>query len=211
MRPRVTAFPPTRATTLRLTNVVVLWYWAQHDIQPQDVFVVADLDELLSREFLAALKHCEVHPGMEQPGGQCSKVVALTFGHKVSVLLGAELASGVTVQTLPASTTAPVSQTEVVVGAWTRQYTFDCTSQRPAGHYHPDITLGKCVFFFGPEELRMNYGTDWTQPHKLKYARQYRPQVGPPPPRHCALCRVPRCSARLGPLGTRRTFAARRT
>ena len=113
MRPRVTAFPPTRATTLRLTNVVVLWYWAQHDIQPQDVFVVADLDELLSREFLAALKHCEVHPGMEQPGGQCSKVVALTFGHKVSVLLGAELASGVTVQTLPASTTAPVSQTEV--------------------------------------------------------------------------------------------------
>ena len=57
----------------------------QHDIRPQDVFVVADLDELLSREFLAALKHCEVHPEMEQPGGGCSKVVALTFGHKVSV------------------------------------------------------------------------------------------------------------------------------
>jgi len=108
-----------------------------HDIRPQDVFVVADLDELLSREFLAALKHCEVHPEMEQPGGGCSKVVALTFGHK---------------------------------------YTFDCTAQRPAGHFHPDITMGKCVFFFGPEELRMNYGSDWTQPHKLEYASLYRPQ-----------------------------------
>lgn len=45
--------------------------------------------------------------------------------------------------------------------------------------------MGKCVFFFGPEELRMNYGSDWTQPHKLKYAIQYRPQVDAP--RRCGM------------------------
>jgi hypothetical protein len=37
------------------------------DIREQDIFIVSDLDELVSREFLVALKNCEVHP--------------ITFGH----------------------------------------------------------------------------------------------------------------------------------
>jgi hypothetical protein len=91
---------------------------------------------------------------------------------------------------LPTPSHVPLKTLRWSEGNRGRQYTFDCTAQRPAGHFHPDITMGKCVFFFGPEELRMNYGSDWTQPHKLKYASLYRPQVDAP--RRCGMCIVPR-------------------
>mmetsp|Transcript_1267 Transcript_1267/g.2216 ORF Transcript_1267/g.2216 Transcript_1267/m.2216 type:complete len:471 (+) Transcript_1267:523-1935(+) len=106
------------------------------DIREQDIFIVSDLDELVSREFLVALKNCEVHPEMEKPDGKCTKLNLLTFGHK---------------------------------------YNFECTSTRPAGHFHPDLTLGKCMKLIGGEEVRSYYGADWNTPFKLKYSNTYRP------------------------------------
>uniref|UniRef100_A0A7S0MY41 Uncharacterized protein n=1 Tax=Pyramimonas obovata TaxID=1411642 RepID=A0A7S0MY41_9CHLO len=107
------------------------------DIREQDIFLVSDLDELVSREFLLALKNCEVHREMEAPGGKCTKINLLTFGHK---------------------------------------YNFECTAARPAGHFHPDLTLGKCMKMIGGEEIRSYYGADWNTPHKLAYSQKYRPQ-----------------------------------
>jgi len=51
------------------------------DIRAHDVFVIADLDELLAREFLRALKHCDVWP---EPlhSDKCSRMGCQVFGHK---------------------------------------------------------------------------------------------------------------------------------
>lgn len=54
-----------------------------YDIRPHDAFIVADLDELLAREFLQALKNCDVWP--EGPGGSptdCGRMGVFTYGHK---------------------------------------------------------------------------------------------------------------------------------
>ncbi|KAK3239744.1 hypothetical protein CYMTET_50354 [Cymbomonas tetramitiformis] len=110
------------------------------DIGDHDIFVVADLDEMLSREFLDATKHCVVHEEMEVPGAGCSRVTALTFGHK---------------------------------------YNFQCTALAPAGHYHPDLTTGRCLRDLGGEELRMFYGGDWNNLYKENYTRTYRPVIPP--------------------------------
>ncbi|KAK3255720.1 hypothetical protein CYMTET_35108 [Cymbomonas tetramitiformis] len=97
------------------------------DIEDHDIFVVADLDEMISREFLLATKHCIVHEEMEQPGGKCTKVTVRTFGHK---------------------------------------YNFECTAMNPAGHFHPDLTTGRCMRDLGPEEVRMYYGSEWNNQNK---------------------------------------------
>eukprot|EP00238_Polyblepharides_amylifera_P006447 CAMPEP_0196583376 /NCGR_PEP_ID=MMETSP1081-20130531/43299_1 /TAXON_ID=36882 /ORGANISM="Pyramimonas amylifera, Strain CCMP720" /LENGTH=178 /DNA_ID=CAMNT_0041904245 /DNA_START=63 /DNA_END=596 /DNA_ORIENTATION=+ len=54
----------------------------------------------------------------------------------------------------------------------------ECTALRPAGHYHPDMTSGRCLNFLGPEELRNFY--NWkTAPHKTNYTKKHRPvEVG---------------------------------
>mmetsp|Transcript_25148 Transcript_25148/g.34657 ORF Transcript_25148/g.34657 Transcript_25148/m.34657 type:complete len:349 (-) Transcript_25148:42-1088(-) len=108
-----------------------------HDIRDHDIFLVSDLDELVSREFLTATKHCDVWPEIERKDGPCSKLTLLTFGHK---------------------------------------YSFTCTAAKPAGQYHPDLTVGRCLLPIGAEEVRMYYGGDWTQQHKLDYMKKYRPQ-----------------------------------
>ena len=51
------------------------------DIGPNDVFVITDLDELLSREFLRAVKHCDVWPEPKHPD-KCSRVGIHVFGHR---------------------------------------------------------------------------------------------------------------------------------
>eukprot|EP00959_Pyramimonas_sp_CCMP1952_P396844 8314960-Pyramimonas_sp.AAC.1 len=84
-----------------------------------------------------ALKNCDVHREMETPGGKCTKINLLTFGHK---------------------------------------YNLECTAARPAGHFHPDMTLGKCMKFIGGEEIRSFYGPDWNNEFKHTYTKNYRPQ-----------------------------------
>lgn len=55
------------------------------------------------------------------------------------------------------------------------QYYMECAATRPAGHFHPDLTLGRCLGYLSAEEVRMFYGSDWTQPHKLEYVKKHRP------------------------------------
>eukprot|EP00471_Norrisiella_sphaerica_P006616 CAMPEP_0184490774 /NCGR_PEP_ID=MMETSP0113_2-20130426/18814_1 /TAXON_ID=91329 /ORGANISM="Norrisiella sphaerica, Strain BC52" /LENGTH=565 /DNA_ID=CAMNT_0026874839 /DNA_START=97 /DNA_END=1794 /DNA_ORIENTATION=- len=90
------------------------------DIRPHDVFIVADLDELLAREYLRALHHCDVYPeGVEGGENKCGRMGVFTFGHK---------------------------------------YYFDCTVDRPHGHYHPNLVLGRCLNVIGAEELKRWWG-----------------------------------------------------
>jgi len=51
------------------------------DIRDNDVFVITDLDELLAREFLRALKHCDVWPEPKHPD-KCSRMGCQVFGHR---------------------------------------------------------------------------------------------------------------------------------
>jgi len=102
-----------------------------HDIGPDDIFIVADLDEIVSREFLVALKHCDVLPEVpaDYPlSGKCQKLGVFTFGHK---------------------------------------YYFDCSVLKEAGHFHPDLTVGRCLREYGPEELRLHFGDN--HPVKPRY------------------------------------------
>eukprot|EP00466_Bigelowiella_natans_P010015 jgi/Bigna1/90318/estExt_fgenesh1_pg.C_670055 len=105
---------------------------AAHDMRDHDVFVVADLDELLAREFLRAIHHCDVYPeGVPDAGDKCGRVGVFTFGHK---------------------------------------YYFDCTVDRPHGHYHPNLALGRCLKVFGAEELKRWWGEPkkyWPKPEGL--------------------------------------------
>ena len=54
------------------------------DIAANDVFLIADLDELIAREFLRATRHCEVWPEPLAAKGEqrCGRVGIHTFGHK---------------------------------------------------------------------------------------------------------------------------------
>eukprot|EP00854_Cymbomonas_tetramitiformis_P000424 gene424-785_t len=47
------------------------------------------------------------------------------------------------------------------------KYNFQCTALAPAGHYHPDLTTGRCLRDLGGEELRMFYGGDWNNLYKV--------------------------------------------
>ncbi|GAB5369142.1 hypothetical protein AAMO2058_001380200 [Amorphochlora amoebiformis] len=49
-------------------------------LKERDVLVMADLDELLAREFLKAVKHCDVWP--EHQEGKCARVGVETFPHR---------------------------------------------------------------------------------------------------------------------------------
>uniref|UniRef100_A0A7S2TPT9 Uncharacterized protein n=1 Tax=Lotharella oceanica TaxID=641309 RepID=A0A7S2TPT9_9EUKA len=50
------------------------------DIGPNDVFIISDLDELLAREFVRAVKHCNIYP--EDLPDKCSRMGVHTFGHR---------------------------------------------------------------------------------------------------------------------------------
>mmetsp|Transcript_7203 Transcript_7203/g.13806 ORF Transcript_7203/g.13806 Transcript_7203/m.13806 type:complete len:534 (+) Transcript_7203:36-1637(+) len=105
-----------------------------HDIRDHDAFIVADLDELLAREFVRALRYCDVFPeGAPEgtPPDACGRMGVFTYGHK---------------------------------------YYFDCTVDRPHGHYHPNIGLGRCVKIYGTEELKRWWGEPkkyWPKPPGL--------------------------------------------
>ena len=45
---------------------------------------------------------------------------------------------------------------------------------KEAGHYHPDVTYGRCVDPYTVEELRLGWG-DW-EPAKREYYRCVRPR-----------------------------------
>mmetsp|Transcript_8817 Transcript_8817/g.13161 ORF Transcript_8817/g.13161 Transcript_8817/m.13161 type:complete len:501 (+) Transcript_8817:90-1592(+) len=94
------------------------------DIGPKDVFIVADLDELLAREFIRAIHYCNIFPeGDSKAGDKCGRMGVFTYGHK---------------------------------------YYFDCTVDRPHGHYHPNLVLGRCLEVMGSEELKRW----WAEPKK---------------------------------------------
>eukprot|EP00472_Partenskyella_glossopodia_P003526 CAMPEP_0197516264 /NCGR_PEP_ID=MMETSP1318-20131121/1121_1 /TAXON_ID=552666 /ORGANISM="Partenskyella glossopodia, Strain RCC365" /LENGTH=321 /DNA_ID=CAMNT_0043064853 /DNA_START=133 /DNA_END=1095 /DNA_ORIENTATION=- len=51
------------------------------DITDNDVFIISDLDELLAREFLYAVKHCNIWPEPDHPD-KCSRMGIHVFGHR---------------------------------------------------------------------------------------------------------------------------------
>lgn len=55
--------------------------YGAHDIGPNDVFIMADLDELLAREFIRALKYCDIWPDPNEKE-KCGRVGVFTFGHR---------------------------------------------------------------------------------------------------------------------------------
>lgn len=71
---------------------------------------------------------------------------------------------------------------KLVVLTFGHKYYFDCSVLKPAGHYHPDVTYGRCVDKYTTEELRLGWG-DW-EPAKRDYYR-------------CALRRVGSCRQSL--------------
>ena len=126
MTERVSGVKPVGATECRWLRQ---WGARDHlvtkgayDIRDNDVFLIADLDELVSRRFLRALKHCYIWPDdpeVKVPESKCSRAGLHTFGHK---------------------------------------YHFGCTINKKFGHFHPDLSLGRCLPTFGGEELRRFWG-----------------------------------------------------
>jgi hypothetical protein len=159
----------------------------------------SDLDEIPSREFVTALKHCDVLPKVKpsRVGGSLHNGAAVvarrtstyssgfTWGaarvahiHSVATDCWGAFAHTNTHQ-VEADPSADCSK--LVVLTFGHKYYFDCSVLKPAGHYHPDVTYGRCVDKYTTEELRLGWG-DW-EPAKRDYyrcvSRRFRPSCRP--------------------------------